>query len=198
MIREHKSALVLNADMMPLSRKSWKVALDLWFKDKVDIVTFYHDDCIRGINKEFPVPAVIRVRKYVKRRNRVKYSKENILIRDRLRCQYCNYKFRGPEDEDITLDHVLPRSQWNRKDIKGTPTKWSNIVTACRDCNLKKGSLTPSEAKMPLLNKPKEPYSGDFIYNLKPWNPIEKEWEPYLSYTRIYKKMIEEQNETKV
>lgn len=44
-------------------------------------------------------------------------------------CRYCRSK------EHLTIDHVLPVS-------KGGKFTWSNCVTACRDCNMKKGSKT--------------------------------------------------------
>jgi 5-methylcytosine-specific restriction endonuclease McrA len=48
------------------------------------------------------------------------------------------------------LDHVIPRS-------RGGATDWSNIVTSCVPCNLKKGDRTPREAGLPLLVKPSKP-----------------------------------------
>ena len=35
------------------------------------------------------------------------------------------------ESEELTFDHLLPRS-------KGGETNWDNVVTACSSCNVKK------------------------------------------------------------
>lgn len=52
--------------------------------------------------------------------------------------------------KDLTLDHVVPVSRGGLK-------SWTNIVTACRDCNQRKGGRTPREAEMPLKSRPAEP-----------------------------------------
>jgi len=71
----------------------------------------------------------------------------------------------------LTLDHVLPRS-------RGGKSSWTNLVTACKTCNSKKGDLTPEEAQMPLRRKPFKP---SFIMFLRDFSgKIEKEWEIYL------------------
>jgi 5-methylcytosine-specific restriction endonuclease McrA len=54
---------------------------------------------------------------------------------DRFNCQYCG------SPEDLTFDHIIPRS-------KGGQTTWENVVAACSPCNLRKGNLTPAQAKM--------------------------------------------------
>jgi 5-methylcytosine-specific restriction endonuclease McrA len=48
------------------------------------------------------------------------------------------------------MDHVIPRSQ-------GGKTVWENIVTACRECNRKKGGRTPEQAHMFLHTRPRQP-----------------------------------------
>jgi 5-methylcytosine-specific restriction endonuclease McrA len=48
------------------------------------------------------------------------------------------------------MDHVVPRSQ-------GGTTVWDNVVTACRDCNHRKGGRTPDQANMKLLVVPRQP-----------------------------------------
>lgn len=54
----------------------------------------------------------------------------------------------------LTYDHVIPKSKWNQSD---SPTCWTNIVTACRYCNIKKGNKTPEQANMPLIKMPVVP-----------------------------------------
>jgi 5-methylcytosine-specific restriction endonuclease McrA len=48
------------------------------------------------------------------------------------------------------LDHVVPAS-------KQGPKNWTNVVTACRDCNQRKANRTPTTANMPLLTQPMVP-----------------------------------------
>jgi len=86
--------------------------------------------------------------RFIKRRTPiVKFSRQNLYVRDRRTCQYCGTPF---EHKYLTYDHVIPRS-------KGGQTEWTNVVTCCLACNLKKGGRTPEEAGMSLIRKPRAP-----------------------------------------
>jgi hypothetical protein len=91
------------------------------------------------------LPSVIRllVYKHVPVRLQVT-TRRNILVRDAYSCQYCGLKFHGGE---LTLDHVIPRSQ-------GGKNSWENLVACCRKDNHRKADRTPEEAGMPLLRRP--------------------------------------------
>lgn len=119
--------------------------MTLWFQEKVDVLES-HEILVRSVCRQFAVPAVLRLRTYIKPRayRRVRLSRDNIFFRDNHTCQYCGQHF---HPRDLTLDHVMPVS-------RGGPKSWKNLVTACHKCNHKKGSRTPSEANMPLLSKP--------------------------------------------
>ena len=137
--------LVLNASYEPLNITSWRRAVVLLIKGKAEQVE--HNGKLLYAN--FPLPTVIRLLYYV----RVPYkeiplTRRNILERDGHSCQYCNY-----HGDNLTLDHVLPRS-------RGGKDTWDNMVAACVRCNVKKGSRTPKEAKMPLKRPPRRPYSS--------------------------------------
>jgi 5-methylcytosine-specific restriction endonuclease McrA len=97
----------------------------------------------------FRIPSIIRLKTYVntKKNPPIRFSRENIYIRDEHCCQYCKVRFHA---KDLTLDHVVPVSLGGKKE-------WTNIVTACRACNQRKSNRTPVEAKMPLLKKPGVP-----------------------------------------
>ena len=41
--------------------------------------------------------------------------------------------------------------------MRGGGTTWTNLVTACRDCNQRKGGHTPEQAGMALLRRPFAP-----------------------------------------
>lgn len=139
--------LLLNSTFEPLKVVHWKKAILLVLLGKVEVLEEY-DRLIRGVRFSLKLPAVIRLRHFVQRRGlRVKFSRQNLFIRDRKTCQYCGEPF---EPNELTYDHVIPRS-------KGGPTDWTNVVTCCTKCNLKKGGRTPEEAGMSLIRKPKVP-----------------------------------------
>jgi 5-methylcytosine-specific restriction endonuclease McrA len=106
---------------------------------------------IRSPSTEFILPTVIRVLKMVKRnrKNIVAFSKKNILRRDNYTCQYCGYS-----NNLLTIDHVMPKS-------RGGKSNWTNVVVACKPCNVNKGNLTPDEKGMKLFRTPVKP---DFQY----------------------------------
>ena len=151
--------LVLNADYTPLNTILWKRAL-LWAmkhehnpKLGIEILDFYKDDYILGANnKKIPVPAVARRVKYIKvNQQEIKFSRKNIFIRDNYTCQYCGEFF---DTDELTYDHVVPKSKWNQN---SSPTTWTNIVTCCEPCNKKKGNKTLSQCGMVLKSQPSKP-----------------------------------------
>jgi 5-methylcytosine-specific restriction endonuclease McrA len=77
----------------------------------------------------------------------VTFSRRNIFKRDRYTCQYCGTQ---PGSEELTIDHVLPRSQ-------GGMSSWQNCVLACVECNKRKADRTPEQAGMPLRRRPARP-----------------------------------------
>ena len=81
-------------------------------------------------------------------RREVRLSRRNIFERDDHRCQYCGTRH---SKQDLTIDHVLPRS-------RGGYDTWENLVLACVQCNMKKGNRTPEEARMRLMRKPVKPH----------------------------------------
>jgi len=120
----------------------------LWFQDKVEIIEV-HDAFVRSVRNRFQLPSVIRLKRYVRIREhpKIRFSRENVYIRDGHRCQYCMDKF---HPKDLTLDHVVPASKGGGKD-------WTNIVTACRPCNQEKANQTLEEAQISLRRLPFEP-----------------------------------------
>ncbi len=139
--------LLLNSTFEPLMVVSWKKAITMLMLGKVEVVEEY-DRLIRGVSLALTLPAVIRLHRYVKRKTPiVKFSRQNLYFRDRGKCQYCGSAF---EHKQLTYDHVIPRS-------RGGQTEWTNVVSCCTACNLKKGGRTPEEAGMSLIRKPKAP-----------------------------------------
>ena len=139
--------LLLNQGYEPISVISWRKAICLLTLDKVEVVETYQRD-IRSAFLVFKMPAVVRLlRAFRRHKKQVKFSRQNVLARDRWRCQYCGDK---KPTAELTYDHVIPRS-------RGGKTNWENIVTACVCCNAKKANRTPMQAKMRLRRPPKRP-----------------------------------------
>jgi 5-methylcytosine-specific restriction endonuclease McrA len=139
--------LVLNQSYEPISIIGWQKAVVLYTLGKVEIVR----DCNRTIRSKYlnmKAPSVVRLLKGFHRpRKRIKFNRQNILARDRWRCQYCGKKY---QIKELTYDHVVPRA-------KGGTTCWENIVTCCTGCNAAKGGRTPQEAGMRLFRHPARP-----------------------------------------
>jgi 5-methylcytosine-specific restriction endonuclease McrA len=128
------------------------------------------DDWVRTVSSEIQVPRVIRLVSYDRLpKQTVKFNRRNIFARDNNQCQYSGKKF--PTSE-LSLDHVLPRSQ-------GGGSTWENIVCACVGCNVRKGGRTPKEANMHLIRKPEKPKRSPML-NLKLTNRKYQTWKTFL------------------
>jgi 5-methylcytosine-specific restriction endonuclease McrA len=140
--------LVLNASYEPLQLVPVRRAVVLLLQEKAELVEAAEQK-LRARSISLDVPIVIRLVRYIKipRRLRLPCSRRGVLARDRETCQYCASQ---PGRLQLTVDHVLPRSQ-------GGLTTWENVVTACRDCNHRKGGRTPEQANMLLLSRPRQP-----------------------------------------
>jgi 5-methylcytosine-specific restriction endonuclease McrA len=162
----NSEVLVLNQDYQPISVCSVQRSVKLVFLDKAELLHDDPDKVIRTVNEEYSYPSVIRLRRYIRLPYaKIVLSRRNIMKRDRSTCQYCGTR------SDLTLDHVLPKS-------RGGADSWENLVTACNNCNVKKGNRTPEEAGMPLNIKPYRPVHITFFQNLL--NGIQEHWKPYL------------------
>jgi 5-methylcytosine-specific restriction endonuclease McrA len=142
--------LVLSPAFEPVARVPWQRAIALLFEGKVEVVEEYEDWKVRSVTVEIKVPSVIRFIRAIRgRKKAIKFSRENVYVRDKGRCQYCSKQV--PRN-DFTYDHVMPRSQ-------GGKTDWANVVVCCTPCNQRKGGKTPEQAKMRLVSVPVKPKS---------------------------------------
>lgn len=161
-----RKVLVLNQDYTALAVCSIPKAFLLVYLNKADLVAESENEQLHSISQAFPMPSVIRLHKYIYMPYKgVILSRQNIFRRDHNVCQYCGSK------DDLTLDHVMPKSRGGR-------TTWDNLTTACRRCNSKKGDLTPEEANMPLKSKPFKPSFIMFLRDLG--GSLESSWIPFL------------------
>lgn len=127
-------------------------------------------DWIHTVRFQIAVPRIIRLLIYEKLpRQDVKFNRRNIYARDSNLCQYCGKKFATSE---LSLDHVLPRSQ------NGKAT-WENIVCCCVRCNVKKGGRTPEQARMHLITKPVKPRRSPVI-NIRLADAKYSSWKQFL------------------
>ncbi|QDU32213.1 CRISPR-associated endonuclease Cas9 [Poriferisphaera corsica] len=131
---------------------SWTEIAQL--RDEYDDFATHYYEWVRTVRMEIAVPKVIRLLGYDRvPKQDVKLNRRNIFARDHNRCQYCGYQF--PTSE-LSLDHILPRSQ-------GGGSSWTNLVCCCVACNTKKGGRTPQQAHMKLITKPIKPKNHPVI-----------------------------------
>lgn len=183
-------ALKLNADYSPIGVVHWGDAFSLIFRGKADLVEGF-DRIVRSVSAEFQMPAVIRLRKYVKGLGKVGCSRENILARDNYTCQYCGSRPRTssgkPSLEDLTIDHVIPRAA-AKNNLVFVPTikdwrpvsSWENLVCACAPCNHKKGCKPIHKTGLTLKEYPKAPDKEGRVQILVNKYKIPDEWKSYL------------------
>lgn len=161
----NRQTLVLNRNWQPVGVASVARTLTLVAADRAKIVDpqsfqqytwadwarlIPQDDepYVQSVAFRIRVPEVITLTAYDRVPTTVvAFSRRNIYKRDRLTCQYCGDR---PGSEELTLDHVLPRS-------RGGATTWENCVLACVECNRRKANRTPAEAHMPLRKVPVRP-----------------------------------------
>lgn len=160
-----RPALVLNKNWQPVGvmpvhkafTKVWNEAAKIIDPDTFQTYTWEDwaslspkegEVAIRTKTTEIRIPEVIVLTNYDKLpTNAVTFSRRNVYKRDRYTCQYCG---KQPGTEELTIDHVLPRS-------KGGTSTWENCVLACLECNSRKADRTPEAAKMPLRHVPRRP-----------------------------------------
>jgi 5-methylcytosine-specific restriction endonuclease McrA len=162
--------LFLDIDWQPLSVRSLKKTMKKVISGTVEVIEYSRDRTIRGEVENRPLPSVVRVlRRFRRDRIAIKFSRLNIYTRDGFRCQYCGER---EPTEDLTFDHVVPRSQGGR-------TEWGNIVTCCRSCNRRKDAKTPEQAGMKLLRRPVKPRYLPVVTVQMDRRGVPPEWRDY-------------------
>jgi len=160
-----RPTLVLNRNWQPVNVATVARALVLLWNESARVVdpsdyqTYTWEDWsrlrprdgerfIQAVRFRLRVPEVITLSEYDRLPSAaVTFSRRNIFKRDRFTCQYCGAQ---PGSEELTLDHVIPRSQ-------GGESRWENCVLACLACNKRKADRTPEQAGMRLRRKPVRP-----------------------------------------
>ncbi|MGK2856118.1 MAG: HNH endonuclease [Thermoanaerobaculia bacterium] len=156
--------LVLNRLYQPIQVTSIRRAITLFYKGDAravdrDYITYDFENWadlphppeqsfIVTPTRNIAIPDVVQLLRFDRLpRQEVKFSRGNIYIRDRNRCQYCGRKFTTAE---LSLDHVIPISRGGR-------STWENVVCACLACNVRKGNKLVAESGMDLIRQPTRP-----------------------------------------
>jgi 5-methylcytosine-specific restriction endonuclease McrA len=170
--RMNSRVLVLNASFEPINVCTARRAVVLILKGVANAEES-SAQWLHSSRFSMPMPSVIRLIEYIHIPfERKSLSRKNILLRDHNTCQYCGRVF---PPQDLTLDHIIPRS-------RGGDSAWENLVTCCRSCNNRKGDRSPEGAGMRLLRRPQ-------AYNLHVNRQIirylgraDEAWRKYLFY----------------
>ena len=170
--------LKLNAAYMPIGIINWEEAVDLWSKNKAEVLDTYEDRILHtgtrysepdyiGVNDTFihsiydanldswktamQMPAVIRLLSFVNPKKDIRFFES--FTRQNVYERdggKCMYCGDSVSRNKFTFDHVIPKS-------RGGKTIWQNIVCSCLPCNSKKDNKTPTEAGMKLIQRPFAP-----------------------------------------
>jgi 5-methylcytosine-specific restriction endonuclease McrA len=122
------------------------------------IFTFHGGTCRRtGERSRVEVNSIVAVKRSALRRHSKRtvppLTNRELFLRDAHLCMYCGSH---QAEWGLTRDHVRPMS-------RGGLDRWSNVVTACRSCNTRKGNRTPEEAGMTLLAIPYVPNWAEYL-----------------------------------
>ncbi|MFA5858596.1 MAG: HNH endonuclease [Elusimicrobiota bacterium] len=186
--------LVLNRSLYAIGTTSWQRAVSLLYLDRANVIddeyrTYTFDDWrklssfvntataagqkwVRAASYRILIPEVIALKFYDRIAiSPIKFTRKNIYEHYGYRCCYCNKKLAPAM---LNLDHVVPRS-------RGGKTSWTNIVTACVKCNLRKGNRTPKEAGMRMLIQPTEPKGqGHFVISIRTALKKHASWQKFV------------------
>ena len=146
-----REVLLLNSCEQVLKIISWKKAVKLLLTGKAikPLTPYKKTYRIKTAKGNLKIPAaIVLLRFYELPDIELKPTRRNILKRDNYTCQYCGLKTKN--QKNLTIDHVHPK-------CKGGDNGWTNLVTACRECNSKKGNSLLKECDFELIKKPKKP-----------------------------------------
>lgn len=156
--------LTLDAHGHPNRWVTWQHALFYYAKDLVAWdagdarFTFYGGICrSTGHRSSIVASSIIAIKgKVLSSRHLLQIpplTNRELFHRDRQMCAYCGYEMPATR---LTRDHIQPQSQ-------GGADSWMNVVTACRNCNQRKGGRTPEQARMMLLYAPYIPNKAEYL-----------------------------------
>ena len=161
-----RSPLILRLDIAgtPLRWVPWQDAVCLYSRGLVAWTAGDNEFTFRGGfsrqtggRSSVTVHSIIAIKRSKRgkhvQRNTPPLNNHELFCRDGGMCMYCGSRH---SVHQLTRDHVVPIS-------KGGADVWSNVVTACRACNTRKGNRRPEQASMPLLAVPYVPNWAEFL-----------------------------------
>lgn len=157
--------LLLNATYEPLCVVSSRRAVVLVLSEKA-VPVEDGDGLLRSVSRTVPVPAVVRLTRFVRVpfRAQVPLTRKAVFARDGGRCAYCG----APA---TSIDHVVPRS-------RGGEHTWENVVASCGKCNHAKADRGIAELGWRLHTIPRAP-SG-IAWRVLGARPPDPKWSAYL------------------
>ena len=165
--------LLLNSDaqpvsLLPVSIISWQDAIRYMVLEKAHVLSWYEDWVVHSAHWETRVPSVLMLTEYMKPKTSIRYSKQNVFLRDGYTCQYCGTDV---NKRTATLDHVLPTSH-------GGKTTFENTTTACGPCNANKGNNKKIKPKV----APHKPSYWELVEKRRqmPFDVKHPDWKLYL------------------
>ncbi len=135
--------LVLNKMFMPFDIIPWQRAITLEFLGRGLVLEYHPHRRIRSARRSWQVPIVMKVNSIRTTMVEGPPTRMMIYYRDNFRCAYCGKTLK---DNELTIDHVVPKA-------KGGKWTWENLVTCCRNCNLRK----KEEIWVPVYTTPTKP-----------------------------------------
>ena len=166
-MRLNQTVLVLNTNYEPLDIITVRRAFLLVLRDKAYLEEV--DGHISAGLAKWDAPSVVRLQHFRKLISPKRApTRRAIIARDQSTCQYCGHKF---PPQDLTLDHIIPRSQ-------GGQPLFENLVASCKPCNNRKRDRTPEQAQMPLLAKPRSTGVNRAMLRLQ--GQARADWRKYL------------------
>ena len=164
--------LALNASFEPLTMVPVRRALRLVLDGKAEVVEADGRRVIRSVTLALPRPAVIRLVRFVHvpRKFRRQVTNTFLFARDNYTCQYCARSQRQLRSREcLTRDHLVPLS-------RGGTNAWTNVVTSCSFCNIRKSNKLPRECGMKLLSRPHEPHFVHLAWAVRRLTPIQAKY----------------------
>ncbi len=160
------SPLILRLDVTgtPVTWMAWQDAVVLYSRNMIAWTagdrefTFRGGTCRQtGRRSRITINSIVAVKRSLPeryaRRGVPPLNNKELFLRDGHLCMYCGGEFR---EYQLTRDHVVPLS-------RGGKDRWSNVVAACRHCNIRKGNRLPEQAGMTLLAVPYVPNWAEFL-----------------------------------
>ena len=158
--------LILRLDVAgsPVTWIPWQDAVSLYCRNMIAWTAGEHSftftggtSRLTGERSRVDVNSIIAIKRSSRHKRAIRtippLTNRELFLRDAHLCMYCGGTY---GEYNLTRDHVVPLSRGGRD-------RWSNVVTACRSCNTRKGNRTPEDANMALLAVPYVPNWAEYL-----------------------------------